>query len=138
MLLTGDIPTEEQAQDVEMSWKSRGTIPPYVYETIKAMPADSHPMTLFSAAILSMQNESVFAKQYQDGMQRTDYWEATLEDSLNLTAKLPGIAAYIYNLKYNAGRYIAPDFNLDWSANFYPEIRRVSQFLSCNGYNPFS
>ena len=61
------------------------------------MPPDSHPMTMFSAAILSMQNESIFSKQYQDGMQKSDFWEATLEDSLNLTAKLPGIAAYIYN-----------------------------------------
>jgi citrate synthase len=139
LLLTGAIPTDEQAQDVEMAWKSRGTIPPYVYETIKAMPPDSHPMTMFSAAILSMQNESVFARQYQDGMQRADYWEATLEDSLNLTAKLPGIAAYIYNLKYNSGRYIVPDFDLDWSANFakmigkdnpeYMDLMRLYFFL---------
>jgi citrate synthase len=103
------------------------------------MPTDSHPMTLFSAAILSMQNESIFARHYQDGMQRTDYWEATLEDSLNLTAKLPGIAAYIYNLKYNSGRYIAPDFDLDWSANFakmigidnreYMDLARLYFFL---------
>jgi citrate synthase len=139
LLLTGEIPTDDQAQEVEMDWKSRGTIPPYVYETIKAMPTDSHPMTLFSAAILSMQNESVFSQKYQDGMQRTEYWEATLEDSLNLTAKLPGIAAYIYNLKYNSGRYIAPDFDLDWSANFakmigkdhpeYQDLARLYFFL---------
>lgn len=139
LLLTGEIPSDEQAQEVEMIWKSRGTIPPHVYETIKAMPSDSHPMTLFSAAILSLQNDSVFARQYQDGMQRADYWAATLEDSLNLTAKLPGIAAYIYNLKYNSGRYIAPDFDLDWSANFarmigkdnpeYMDLSRLYFFL---------
>jgi len=139
LLLTGEIPTDEQAQDVEMAWKTRGTIPPYVYETIKAMPPDSHPMTMFSAAILSMQNESVFARQYLDGMQKTDYWVATLEDSLNLTAKLPGIAAYIYNLKYASGAYIAPDFDLDWSANFakmigkddpeYMDLARLYFFL---------
>ena len=28
------------------------------------------------------------------------YWEAALEDSLDLTAKLPVIAAYIYRMKY--------------------------------------
>ena len=106
LLLVGEIPTDEQAHEVEMAWKSRGTIPPYVYETIKAMPPSSHPMTMFSAAILAMQNESVFARQYHEGMQKTDYWEATLEDSLQLTAKLPGIAAYIYNLKYDSGGYI--------------------------------
>ena len=139
LLLTGEIPTDDQAQEVEMIWKSRSTIPPHVYETIKAMPADAHPMTLFSAAILSLQNDSVFARQYQDGMHRTDYWVATLEDSLNLTAKLPAIAAYIYNLKYNSGIFIPPDFNLDWSANFakmigkddpeYMDLSRLYFFL---------
>jgi citrate synthase len=139
LLLTGDIPTDDQAQEVEMIWRSRSTIPPHVYETIKAMPADAHPMTLFSAAILSLQNDSVFARQYQTGMQRTDYWVATLEDSLNLTAKLPAIAAYIYNLKYNSGIFIPPDFNLDWSANFakmigkddpeYMDLSRLYFFL---------
>jgi citrate synthase len=139
LLLTGEIPTDGEANHVETIWKSRGTIPPYVYETIKAMPLDSHPMTLFSAAILALQNESVFAKNYQDGMDRSEYWMATLEDSLNLTAKLPGIAAYIYNLKYKKGRYIAPDFELDWSANFakmigienpeYMDLSRLYFFL---------
>jgi citrate synthase len=139
LLLTGDIPTDEQALEVEMIWKSRSTIPPHVYETIKAMPNDTHPMTLFSAAILSLQNDSVFARQYQEGMQRTDYWVATLEDSLNLTAKLPAIAAYIYNMKYNSGIFIPPDFNLDWSANFakligkddpeYMDLSRLYFFL---------
>jgi citrate synthase len=139
LLLVGEIPTAEQAQEVELAWKSRGTIPPYVYETIKAMPQKSHPMTMFSAAILSMQSESVFAKQYHEGMQRTDYWEATLEDSLQLTAKLPGIAAYIYNLKFDSGGYIAPDFDLDWGANFakmigkddpeYMDLARLYFFL---------
>jgi len=139
LLLTGDVPNHEQAQEVESIWKSRSNIPPHVYETIKAMPSDAHPMTLFSAAILSLQNNSVFARQYQEGMQRTEYWAATLEDSLNLTAKLPAIAAYIYNLKYNNGNYIAPDFDLDWSANFakmigkddpeYMDLSRLYFFL---------
>jgi len=118
LLLVGEVPSDEQAQEIEMAWKSYGAIPPYVYETIRAMPPASHPMTMFSAAILSMQSESVFARQYQQGMQKSDYWQATLEDSLQLIAKLPGIAAYIYNCKYKSGCYISPDFNLDWSANF--------------------
>jgi citrate synthase len=51
-----------------MAWKTRSNIPPYVYETLKAMPKDTHPMTMFSQAILSLQHGSVFAKNYQDGM----------------------------------------------------------------------
>jgi len=139
LLLVGKVPTLEQAQEVELDWKSRSNIPPYVYETIKAMPEDTHPMTMFSQAILSLQHGSVFAKRYQEGMQKADYWEATLEDSLQLTAKLPGIAAYIYNLKYDSGEYIAADVDLDWSANFaymigkndpeYMDLARLYFFL---------
>jgi citrate synthase len=41
-----------------------------------------------------------------------------LEDSLNLTAKLPSIAAFIYSLKYKDGNFIPPRQDLDWGANF--------------------
>ena len=33
-------------------------------------------------------------------MKKDEYWEASLEDSLDLTYKLPIVAAYIYRLKY--------------------------------------
>jgi len=75
-------------------------------------------MMLFSIAILALQNGSFFAKRYHEGMRREEYWEPMLEDSLNLTAKLPAIAAYIYNMKYRDRRMIAPDPKLDWAANF--------------------
>jgi citrate synthase len=50
--------------------------------------------------VLALQNNSVFAKRYHEGMKKDEYWEAALEDSLNLTAKLPLIAAFIYRMKY--------------------------------------
>ena len=73
---------------------------------------------MFSTAILALQHESVFARRYQEGMKKDQYWEPMLEDSLNLTAKLPAIAAYIYSLKYKDGSFHAPDPELDWGANF--------------------
>jgi citrate synthase len=118
LLLVGKLPTFEDAMEVENAWKARSGIPPYVFETLRAMPKETHPMTMFSQAILSLQPESVFARRYHEGMPKEDYWEATLEDSLRLTAKLPTLAAYIYNLKYNGGGYISPNPDLDWSANF--------------------
>ncbi|MBN2499267.1 MAG: citrate (Si)-synthase [Anaerolineales bacterium] len=118
LLLVGDIPTLEQAQAVENEWKQRNELPDYVLNVLRAMPKDSHPMTMFSQAILALENQSVFAKRYFEGMTKMDYWEATLEDSLNLTAKLPSIAAFIYNLKYGNGEFVKPDPSLDWSANF--------------------
>jgi citrate synthase len=85
---------------------------------LRAMPDDTHPMTLFSMAVLGLQRESKFARRYHEGMRKDEYWEPMLEDSFELTAKLPTIAAFIYRLKYRNGEIIAPDTNLDWAANF--------------------
>jgi citrate synthase len=41
-----------------------------------------------------------------------------LEDSLNLTARLPAIAAFIYHLKYRQGKVIPADPQQDWAGNF--------------------
>jgi len=95
LLLIGKEPTEEQALDVEAEWKARAEVPDYVFDVLKSMPRDSHPMMLFSTAILALHHESIFAQCYQEGMKRDEYWQPMLEDSLNLTAKLPSIAAAI-------------------------------------------
>jgi citrate synthase len=118
LLLVGRMPTREQALDVEHEWKERGRVPAYVFEIIRAMPHDTHPMTLFSQAVLAMQRESAFARKYHDGLNRADYWQPNLEDSLNLTAWLPEIAAFIYRWKYKGGQTISPDPDLDWAAKF--------------------
>lgn len=39
------------------------------------------------------------------------------EDSLNLIAKLPAIAAHIYRATYKGGNQIAANPKLDWAAN---------------------
>ena len=93
LLLVGEYPTEAQALEVEAEWKARMQVPQYIFDVLKAMPADSHPMTMFSAAILILQRESLFAHGYHQGIKKDAYWDPTLEDSLNLTAKLPAIAA---------------------------------------------
>mgnify|MGYP003574251408 FL=1 len=127
LLLIGKVPTEEQALDVESEWKARAQIPDYVYKVLKSLPRDSHPMMMFSTAILALHHESFFTRRYQEGMQRDEYWEAMLEDSLNLTAKLPAIAAYIYHMKYKDGDFIQPKPELDWGANFACMMGNPSQ-----------
>ena len=51
-------------------------------------------------------------------MKKTEYWEPMLEDCLDLLAKLPGIAAGIYRMRFNKGKRIAPKKGLSWSENF--------------------
>ena len=118
LLLIGEVPTQEEALEVESEWRARSEVPSYVYDVIRAMPADTHPMTLFSQAVLALQRESLFVERYQEGVRREEYWEPTLEDSLNLTAKLPAIAAFIYRWKFKGGDIIPPDPDLDWAGNF--------------------
>lgn len=118
LLLTGEVPAGDEARLVETEWKKRGGLPAYLPAMLRAMPPDTHPMTLFSMSILALQRESEFVRRYTVGMKKDDYWEAMLEDSLNLTAKLPAIAAAIYRLKYRDGNFIPADPDLDWAANF--------------------
>lgn len=118
LLMVDEVPTYEEAMEVEAEWKRRSRVPIYVYDLIRAMPACAHPMTMFSQSILALNCESVFAERYSDGMQKSEYWKATLEDSFNLIAKLPNIAGFIYNLRFKGGRQVKYDPDLDWSANF--------------------
>jgi citrate synthase len=100
LLMVGEVPNREQALQVESEWASRAEIPDYVYKLLKAMPADTHPMILFTQAVTSLARESAFSRQYHEGMHKDDYWKPALEDSLSLTARLPLIAAFIYRYKY--------------------------------------
>jgi citrate synthase len=119
LLMIGEVPTKEQALEVEAEWSKRAEIPDYVYKMLKAMPKDTHPMILLTQAVVAMARDSVFTKKYQEGMKKDAYWEPALEDSLNLTAKLPVIAAFIYRMKY-FGEKAKPKYNpkLDFGANF--------------------
>jgi len=117
LLLVGEIPTRAQAIAVEKEWKLRSKVPAYVFKMLKSMPADTHPMTLYSMAVLSLQTQSDFAKTYNK-VNKDEHWAVTLEDSLNLTAKLPEIAAFIYRMKFKGGKIIKSKKSLDWGANF--------------------
>jgi len=118
LLLTGDVPTDEDVKSVADEFKTRKVVPQYVFDVLKAMPSDSHPMAMLSAAVVSMQRESIFVKEYNAGLNKMDYWKPTYEDSLNLLAKLPEIAAFIYRLKYKGGDIIPSNPNLDMGGDF--------------------
>lgn len=118
LLLTGDIPTAAEVDAVHEEFNSRKEVPEYVYNILRAMPADSHPMTMFATGIMSMQKDSIFAKEYHKGLKKGEYWEAYYEDSMNLLAKLPEIGAFIYRLKYRNGDIIKGDPHLDFGGNF--------------------
>jgi len=117
-LLTGEIPTMKQTLEVVADFKRRSAVPQYVFDVLRALPRDAHPMQMFSSAILAMQRESVFVEEYKKGMSKMDYWLPTYEDATNLLAKLPTIAAYIYRMKFRSDTPIASNPELDFGGNF--------------------
>ncbi len=118
LMLVGDLPTEEDVQHLTSVWQRRSHVPNHVFATIEALPVGTHPMTQFVVAIMALQTESQFSKRYAQGMSKKDYWEAVFDDSMDLIARLPRIAAYIYRRKYKGGEHIQPNGLLDWSGNF--------------------
>ncbi len=118
LLLTGELPDEEALKDLQSQLTENMAVPDYVWDVLHAMPKDSHPMTMFNTAILTMQHGSYFREKYDEGMAKQDFWKAILEDGIRLVAKLPNIAAGIYRMRFDKGERIAPDPTLDWGANF--------------------
>jgi citrate synthase len=118
LLVTGEMPGDDDVKALSKDLKSRAKVPDYVWKVLEAMPKDSHPMAMFSLGILAMEKESVYRKKYDEGMKKSEYWEPTLEDCLNLIAKLPTLAAGIYRMRFDKGARIDPDPNLDWAGDY--------------------
>ena len=118
LMLIGELPTEDDVHHVTAVLQRRSHVPTHVFNTIDSLPLHTHPMTQFVVGIMALQTESQFAKRYAAGMNKKDYWEAVFDDSLDLIARLPQIAAYIYRRKYKFGSQIQPNGLLDWAGNF--------------------
>ena len=118
LLLTGELPDDEALEDLQWELRRRSDVPFYVWNTINALPMETHPMVMLNSAVLVMENESFFRKRYDEGMPKDMLWEPMLWDSLNLIARIPIIAAYIYRRKFNKGPRINSDNKLDWAANY--------------------
>jgi len=118
LMLIGELPDEEDVARVTSILQRRSHVPNYVFDTIESLPVSAHPMTQFVVGIMALQTESHFSKKYQAGMAKKDYWDASFDDALDLLARLPRIAAYIYRRKYKEGEHIQPNGLLDWAGNF--------------------
>ncbi|MBU2444551.1 MAG: citrate (Si)-synthase [Bacteroidetes bacterium] len=118
LLLTGELPDEESLKYLQADLRKRRKVPDYVWKVLNAMPKDSHPMCMLNTAILAMEKESVFRKQYDKGMSKDEYWIPTLEDALNIVASVPIIAAGVYRMRFGKGRRIPSNPKLDMSADF--------------------
>lgn len=119
LLVTGRRATPSELVSLQSVFAKHFTIPSYVIDTLRAMPADTHPMTMLSAAILTMERESEFRAAYDQGAGKDTMWTYVVNDAVRLIASMPGIAAAIYRIRFNKGNVIEPLENSnDLSENF--------------------
>lgn len=118
LLLTGELPDKSALSALQDDLRKRAEVPSYVWDVLKAMPKDSHPMVMLNTAILVMEKESVFKERYNAGMKKDEHWKPTLEDALNIVARVPVIAAAIYRMRFDKGNRIPPNPALDLGGNY--------------------
>jgi citrate synthase len=118
LLCTGELPDAEAQRALQEDLAARCEVPAYVWKVLYDLPGDTHPMEMLDAAILILERESVFRSRYTAGMGREEYWEAALEDSLGLIAKLPSLAAAVYRIRFDKGEPLPRDPSLDWGGSY--------------------
>ncbi|MFQ6110715.1 MAG: citrate (Si)-synthase [Nitrospinota bacterium] len=118
LLCTGELPDKAALESLQKELKARSEVPSYVWDVLRAMPEDSHPMAMFSMGILAMERDSIFRQKYDEGIKRDQYWEYILEDSLNLLGRLPSLGAGVYRIRFKKGDLIPPDTKLDWAGDY--------------------
>ena len=122
LLLTGEVPSEQQVRDLSAEWAARSDIPKFVEELIDRCPTDLHPMAQFSLAVTALEQTSSFAKAYAKGINKKEYWSYTFEDSMDLIAKLPNIASRIYQNVFKGGKVAPIQQDKDYSFNFANQL----------------
>ena len=120
LLLTGQVPSTNQVRALSRELAEKAAIPAFVSKMLDDFPKDLHPMTQFACAVSALNYESAFAKAYAKGMNKADYWEPVFDDCISLLAKLPTVAAKIYQNAYRGGGALPAevDVNQDWSYNY--------------------
>ncbi|KAK2466977.1 hypothetical protein APHAL10511_001235 [Amanita phalloides] len=103
LLLTGQVPTAEQTRQLSRELAEKGDLPKFVEELIDSLPKTLHPMTQLGIGVSALNHDSVFQAAYERGIKKSEYWTYTLEDCINLIARLPALAARIYSNVYKPG-----------------------------------
>ncbi|KAF9652881.1 citrate synthase [Thelephora ganbajun] len=135
LLLTGQVPTSEQVRSLSNELAERGELPEFVEKLVDSFPKTLHPMTQLGMGVAALNHDSAFAAAYEKGIKKIDYWTYTYEDSINLLAKLPALAARIYRNIHKAGEELPGiNKNLDLVGNYsnmlgYGNNKDITEYL---------
>jgi len=106
LLLEKNLPTPEQAKALRSEMARRSAIDPRVYDALRALPREGHPMEwlITGLSVLGMTGKSA----------DNDY----REDGLNLIARISTLVAAIYRIREGWGDPIEPRHDLPFHENF--------------------
>ena len=79
-------------------------------------------MAQLSLALNALEHESSFAKAYARGINKKEYWHYTYEDSMDVIAKLPTIAAKIYRNVFKDGKVAPVQMDKDYGFNLANQL----------------
>jgi citrate synthase len=104
LLLEKELPTPEQAKAFRAELARRSEIDPRVFDALRALPRDGHPMEWLIAGLTLL------------GMTgKTDDYR---EDALNVIARISTLVAAIYRIREGWGDPIPPRHDLPFHENF--------------------
>ena len=98
LLCTGELPDKTALASLQAELLERATVPAEVWQVLAALPQGLHPMTMLSIAMLTMRKYSHLDAAIANGVEKQRLWEAMLADALDVLARLPVIAAWIYRV----------------------------------------
>jgi citrate synthase len=106
LLLNKELPTPEQTAELKDDMARRSTIDPRVYDVLRSLPKDGHPMEwlITGLSVLGMTGKSP----------DNDY----REDCLNLIARISTLTAAIFRIREGWGDPIEPRHDLPFHENF--------------------
>jgi citrate synthase len=79
LMLVGDLPSVYDVELVTSNLQRRSHVPNHVFDTIEALPINSHPMTQFVVAIMALQTESHYQRRYAAGMSKKGMPYSTMQ-----------------------------------------------------------
>ncbi|XP_027057357.1 citrate synthase, mitochondrial-like [Pocillopora damicornis] len=110
LLMTGEIPTKQQVDNLSKEWAANADLPPHVVQMLNNFPETLHPMSQFSAAIFKVP----YSQISEDLILSPQF---TFDDAMDVTAKITTVAAYIYRNVFKDGKVTPVDPGKDWADN---------------------
>ena len=73
LLLTGNVPTPEQVEELRQELASKAKIPNELRKLMDSLPKTMHPMTQLSIGVLALGSNSQFDNAYNLGTRKSEY-----------------------------------------------------------------